>query len=45
MVHAWLALQVASVALIVAGVWLLLGVAWALIVAGVLGAVIGELKS
>jgi uncharacterized membrane protein len=43
--HAWLALQVASILAIVVGVLLLLGVAWALIVAGVLGAVVGEMKS
>jgi hypothetical protein len=43
--HAWLALQVLSVAAVIAGVFLLLGVAWALIVAGVLGAVVGEMKS
>jgi uncharacterized membrane protein len=43
--HAWLALQIASILAIVAGVLLLLGLAWALIVAGVLGAVVGEMKS
>ncbi|MCU1617185.1 MAG: hypothetical protein JWO98_4725 [Frankiales bacterium] len=45
MAHAWLILQILSVVFVVAGVFLLLGVAWALIVAGVLGAVIGEMKS
>ena len=45
MAHAWLALQIAALVLVVAGVLLLLGVAWALIVAGVLGAVVAELKS
>ena len=43
--HAWLALQIASVVLVVVGVFLLLGIAWALIVAGVLGAVVAEMKS
>jgi hypothetical protein len=43
--HSWLALQVASIAAVIAGVFLLLGLAWALIVAGILGAVVGEMKS
>ena len=45
MQHAWLVLQVAAIAAIVAGVVLLAGLAWALITAGVLGAVVAEMKS
>lgn len=43
--HAWLVLQVAALAAVVAGVALLAGLAWALIAAGVLGAVVAEMKS
>ena len=45
MSHAWLALQVAGVAAVVAGVALLAGLAWALIVAGVVVAAVAEVKS
>ena len=45
MTHAWLVLQVAALAAVVAGVALLAGLAWALITAGVLGATVAEMKS
>lgn len=45
MKHAWLIFQVAALAAVVAGVALLSGLAWALIAAGVLAAVVAEVKS
>lgn len=42
---AWLLIQLCALAAIVAGVALLAGLAWALIAAGALGAVVAEMQT